>query len=190
MIDVPGAERDAKRATLAPDAVRDRQTVTAAGEPVQAFPEGVVLRDLKTHTDDRGTVFELYDPRWEVHSAPLAYSYCFTIRPGKVKGWGVHDRHDDRYTLLYGEANVVLYDDRADSATYRTITEVVLSEHRRQLLTIPVGVWHATQNLAERDVVMVNFPTALYDHANPDKYRLPLDTDHIPYRFDSTRAGW
>jgi dTDP-4-dehydrorhamnose 3,5-epimerase len=28
-----------------------------------------------------------------------------------------------------------------------------------------------------------------YDHANPDKYRLPLDTDLIPYKFENSR-GW
>ena len=31
--------------------------------------------------------------------------------------------------------------------------------------------------------------TKPYDHANPDKYRLPLDTDQIPYRFEDV-SGW
>jgi hypothetical protein len=33
------------------------------------------------------------------------------------------------------------------------------------------------------DVLAVNFPTIAYDHARPDKYRLPIDTDLIPHRF-------
>jgi dTDP-4-dehydrorhamnose 3,5-epimerase len=36
---------------------------------------------------------------------------------------------------------------------------------------------------------VVNFPTRPYDHASPDKYRLPLDTDEIPYEFEDPR-GW
>ena len=36
---------------------------------------------------------------------------------------------------------------------------------------------------------MVNYPTIQYDHSNPDKYRLPLDTDLIPFSFDGAK-GW
>jgi dTDP-4-dehydrorhamnose 3,5-epimerase len=37
--------------------------------------------------------------------------------------------------------------------------------------------------VGETDAYFVNLPTRAYDHANPDKFRLPLDTDLIPYRF-------
>ena len=29
----------------------------------------------------------------------------------------------------------------------------------------------------------VNMPTVAYDHGDPDKHRLPLDTDKIPFSF-------
>jgi len=48
------------------------------------------------------------------------------------------------------------------------------------LLVIPRGVWHAERNIGSSDVVVVNFPTIPYDHASPDKYRLPLDTKELP----------
>jgi len=48
------------------------------------------------------------------------------------------------------------------------------------LLVIPRGVWHAERNIGASDVVVVNFPTIPYDHASPDKYRLPLDTKELP----------
>ena len=35
----------------------------------------------------------------------------------------------------------------------------------------------------------MNFPTMAFDHKNPDKYRLPLDTPLIPYSFGDAR-GW
>ena len=66
---------------------------------------------------------------------------------------------------------------------------VVLSEYRRGLINIPAGVWHAERNLGQTDAVVINFPTMPYDHSSPDKYRLPLDTDRIPYRFENVR-GW
>ena len=168
---------------------RDIETVTRTGEPVRKLPEGVVMRDTRTHPDDRGIVFELYDPRWNVHPAPMVFSYCFTTRPGKAKGWAVHREHDDRYVILFGELMVVLYDERPDSSTYGMVSEIMLTQDRRQLLTIPAGVWHANLNLGSTDAIAVNFPTVPYNHAHPDKYRLPLDTDRIPYRFEA-RTGW
>ena len=100
----------------------------------------------------------------------------------------MHKTHEDRYCIMQGEMKVVLYDPRPDSATFGKIREVYLSEHRRQLFSVPIGVWHADQNIGTKDCLVVNFPTIPYDHANPDKYRLPLDTDLIPYRFDPVRG--
>jgi dTDP-4-dehydrorhamnose 3,5-epimerase len=168
---------------------RDRQTVTPEGEPLEELPFGASLREIRTHVDDRGTLFELYDPRWAWHPEPMVFSYCATVRPGRVKGWAIHREHEDRYALMFGEAKVVLYDDRAGSPTFGLVSQVHLSEHRRQLLNIPIGVWHATQNLGDKDLVIVNFPTKPFNHANPDKFRLPLDTDQIPYRFEGVH-GW
>lgn len=169
--------------------MKDRQTVTSAGDPVDRLPIGVTFRPVPTHTDDRGTVFELFDPRWNWHPDPLVFAYCFTLRPGSVKGWGLHRRHQDRYCIMFGEIEVVFYDDRDGVETRGEVSRAVLSHHDRRLMNIPEGVWHALRNLGREDAVVVNFPTIPYDHADPDKYRLPLDTDQIPYRFEQ-RLGW
>jgi dTDP-4-dehydrorhamnose 3,5-epimerase len=168
---------------------QDVQTVTSEGERIADLPAGVTFRDVPTHVDDRGTVCELFDERWDWHPDPLIFAYTFTIRPGKVKGWGMHKRHEDRYFTLYGEMEVVLYDERDESPTRGVVASVVLSHHRRRLMNIPAGVWHANRNLGQMDVVVVNFPTIPYDHTDPDKHRLPLDTDRIPYRWPDPR-GW
>src|SRR5688572_21796367 len=170
--------------------VRDRQTVTATGESLQEVPVGVVFKDVTTHVDERGTVVELFDPRWEWHPDPLVFVYSFTVRPGMVKGWGMHKRHDDRYFILQGEMEVVLYDDRPDSPTRGLLSKIYMSEYKRQLMSIPSGVWHADHNIGTRDCVVVNFPTIQYDHTNPDKYRLPIDNDLIPHKFENVRGGW
>ena len=168
---------------------QDRQTVDAQGSPVAPLPVGVTFRDVVTHSDERGFVVEMFDPRWGWHQDPLVFSYVFTIRPGWTKGWGMHKLHEDRYFILFGELEVVLYDARSDSPTRGLVAKTVLSEYRRRLVNIPAGIWHADRNIGTKDAVLVNFPTIPYDHTNPDKYRLPLDTDEIPYRFENTR-GW
>jgi dTDP-4-dehydrorhamnose 3,5-epimerase len=169
---------------------RDTATVTPEGARLELLPEGVVVRDLVTHTDERGTVCELYDPRWEAHPDPLVFAYQFTIRPGAAKGWAVHREHDDRYALLEGELEVVLYDERDDAVTSGLVARTFLTGRHRRLFTIPPGVWHAERNVGRTDVVVVNFPTIPYDHGNPDKYRLPLDTIELPVTLGPEWLGW
>jgi dTDP-4-dehydrorhamnose 3,5-epimerase len=174
---------------LLPAAVQDRQTVTSAGVEVVPVIHGVRFWRVPTHSDERGSVTELYNPAWNWHPEPLVYSYTFTIRPGIVKGWNLHKEHEDRYCILQGEMELVLYDAREDSPTFGRIGRIVLSEHDRRLVNVPRFVWHADRNIGTRDVVVVNFPTKPYDHANPDKYRLPIDTPLIPHSFPGAR-GW
>jgi dTDP-4-dehydrorhamnose 3,5-epimerase len=169
---------------------RDPATVTPDGESMAELPDGVTFRDAVTHIDDRGSVTELFDERWDWHPDPLVFSYVFTIRPKHVKGWGMHLEHEDRYFVLFGEMSIVMYDAREGSPTRGLVSTVVLSEYRRRLMSIPTGVWHANHNIGDRDVVCINFPTRPYDHESPDKYRLPLDTEEIPYRWPGDALGW
>jgi dTDP-4-dehydrorhamnose 3,5-epimerase len=169
--------------------VRDRQTVTPAGERLARLPHGMQVRDLVPHVDDRGSVIELFDPRWGWHPDPLVFAYSFTLRPGYIKGWNLHREHEDRYALLAGEMELVVYDERPDSPTQGLVASVVITEYRRQLVNVPAGVWHADRNIGSKDVVVINFPSRPYDHGNPDKYRLPLDSERIPYRFRDPRGG-
>ncbi len=166
------------------------KTTRLDGRRLDQIPDGVIFRDLVTHPDQRGSVIELFNPNWEWHPEPLRHSYVFTIRPGMAKGWGMHKRASDRYAMLFGEMLTVLYDGREDSPTHGLVAEVTLSEHRRRLIAIPPGIWHANVNLGSSDAVIVNFKTEPYNHEDPDKYLLPLDTDDIPYTFKGHTVGW
>jgi dTDP-4-dehydrorhamnose 3,5-epimerase len=170
-------------------ATRDRQMVTPTGERIGRLTHGVTVRPLKTIADARGSIVELYDPRWGHHPDPMVFAYTFSIRPGVVKGWNLHREHEDRYALLQGVMELVLYDPRPESPTCGDVCRLVLSEHQRALVNVPRNVWHADHNIGSSDVVVINFPTAAYDHANPDKYRLPIGTDLIPHSFGDA-TGW
>ena len=169
---------------------RDLQTVDHDGTRLDELPEGMLLRRLVTHVDDRGTVCELYDDRWGVHPEPAPFAYMFTIRPGRAKGWGLHREHEDRYAFLTGELELAFFDAREDSATAAREFRLTLSGYARSLLVIPRGVWHAERNIGAEDVAVVNFPTIPYDHSSPDKYRLPLDTDELPVDLGPAWVGW
>ena len=64
----------------------------------------------------------------------------------------------------------------------------ITSSARGRLVNVPTNVWHADFNCGTKDVLVVNFPTKPYDHANPDKLRLPIDADLIPYSFGDAKG--
>lgn len=181
-------ERNLLDVTLAA-AKRDGATVNASGVSKDRLTEGVIFKSLPTHSDARGSVVEMFDPRWQWHPDPLVFVYSFTIKPGFAKGWNLHKEHEDRYFILQGEMELVLFDPRPQSSTYGEVCRIVLSEKNRRIVNVPKNVWHADHNIGSTDVVVVNFPTVAYDHSNPDKWRLPLDTDLIPYSFQGA-PGW
>lgn len=161
---------------------KDVATVTAAGELIQELIAGVQVRRALTHADERGTVCEVLDLRWGFTDDPLVYVYHVTIRPGQVKGWVVHRKQNDRLFAYAGVVRIVLYDGRADSDTFGRVNVFHLGEHDRALLSIPAGVYHGIRNVGDRETAFVNLPSQPYQHDDPDKYRLPIDNDVIPYR--------
>jgi dTDP-4-dehydrorhamnose 3,5-epimerase len=169
--------------------VQDRQTVTPEGVKTDALIAGVAVRPAATQVDERGELCEIFNPSWKFHEAPLVYAYQSMVRPHKVKGWIVHRLQEDRLFVSLGTLRIVLYDGREDSPTKGMINELFFSERNRAMIVIPIGVYHAVQNVGESDAYFVNLPTRAYDHAHPDKYRLPLDTDLIPFRFDEKLGG-
>jgi dTDP-4-dehydrorhamnose 3,5-epimerase len=168
---------------------KDVQTTTADGRPILRLIDGVTLRPATTLADERGTLCEILNPVWDLHPAEIVYVYQFTIRPGKIKGWHQHHLHDDRIFISQGTVKVILYDDRPESPTYRMINEIYRSEHERNIMVIPAFVFHAHQNIGSTDALFVSMPTRPYNHADPDVFRLPIENDRIPYRFDEKR-GW
>ena len=168
---------------------KDLQTVTASGDLVADFIEGVVIHYPKTHPDERGDLCEIYNPAWELLDAPLVYVYQVSVRPGKVRGWVVHQSQDDRLFVSLGTLKIVLYDAREDSATMGKVNEIYLSEYNRGIVVIPRGVFHAIQNVGDTAGLFINMPTEPYSHEDPDKFRLPPNNEVIPYRFED-RIGW
>jgi len=168
---------------------KDRQTVSPNGEPLTPLIDGVQVRYAFTHADERGSTTELYNPSWGVMFEPLVYAYEFTIRPGVAKGWIVHKLQTDRIFLLRGAVRIVLYDDRPESRTYQMINQLTLTEQNRGLVTYPAGLYHAVQNVGATEALLLNMPTRPYNHEDPDKYRVPLNNDYIPFKFEGVR-GW
>ena len=168
--------------------IKAPQTVTPDGRSVKPTIAGVSVRPAVTQQDERGTLAEIYSPAWGFDDLPLVYAYLVTVRPGRVKGWAMHERHVDRYFFAAGVMKLVLYDGRPESPTHGLVSELFFSDLNRSLVSVPPGVYHAVENVGPGDAMLFNLPSEPYDHADPDKLLLPLDNDLIPYRFQRPRG--
>jgi dTDP-4-dehydrorhamnose 3,5-epimerase len=180
-----------KGGIVSPNAVptKDKPTVTPDGRLLEQRIEGVVVNYRPLIADKRGEIIEVYNPAWGLHAAPLVYVYQSTLRPKAIKGWVVHEKQDDRIFVSSGVLRWVLFDNRRESPTYKLLNQFVFSDRNRALLVIPAGVIHAVQNIGETEALFINMPTRPYSHSDPDKYRLPLQNELIPFAFDDG-PGW
>ena len=164
-----------------PAGSQDEPTVDAAGRRRSTGIEGVRYQRLVSHPDQRGSLTEVVNFGLDFWEEPVVYSYCFTIRPGRIKAWGMHRKQADRYFIAAGHVRVVLYDGRVDSPTFHAFAEFHMTEEARGLLYIPPGVWHGDQNYGTSDAVMLNFPTRPFDRDDPDKFRIDPHSGEIPF---------
>lgn len=169
--------------------LKDSQTVDPEGNSVKKIIEGLNIRILKPQVDTRGDLTELYSDDWNYHEAPLSYAYMVSLLPGSRRGWVVHHKQDDRIATINGQMTWVFFDSRKGSKTLQLINIHSFNESKRALLTIPMGVYHAVINLGASPSTFINFPSQPYNHADPDKYRLPLENDLIPFKFSDLVEG-
>lgn len=114
----------------------------------------------------------------------FAQVYMTSNHPGVVKAWHYHKTQCDFVACIKGMIKLVLYDDREGSATRGRLNEFFIGEHNPKLVRIPPGVWHGWKGIGDAESMTINVPTELYDYQSPDEYRLPFDTDQIPYDWE------
>jgi dTDP-4-dehydrorhamnose 3,5-epimerase len=169
--------------------VKDTPSITAEGRLLGRRIAGLSVTLLRPVEDERGDVTELYRASWGLHPAGVTHVYRATLRPGVVKGWIVHRKQEDRLAVVEGTLTWAFYDDRPRSRSRGVLSVLTFSERNRALIVIPRGVWHAVKNVGLTDAAFINLPSRAYDHADPDKYRLPLKNDLIPFDFSRPVRG-
>src|SRR5688572_4220142 len=110
--------------------------------------DGVVTKDLATHTDERGFFREIVrvtDPFFGEGFGQLSQSLLHT---GVAKAWHVHQRQVDWWYVPTGRIKLVLHDLRQDSATRHVTVTVLLGDHEHpRVVRIPPGVAHGCRCL-------------------------------------------
>ena len=144
---------------------------------------GVKIKSLKVIPDERGRVMEILRADDELFST-FGQIYMTTTYPGVVKAWHLHKLQTDNIVAIKGMVKVVLYDSRNESPTSSEINEIFIGEYCPELLQIPPGVYHGWKCIGQTEAIVINCPTHMYNRQKPDEYRLPPDSEEIPYDWE------
>ena len=123
---------------------------------------------------------EILRSDWE-HFQKFGQAYVTAAYPHVVKAWHMHKKQSDNFTCIHGMMKVALYDAREDSPTYKEINEFFVGEQNPILISVPPRVYHGFKAIGTKTAFFLSIPDMPYNYDEPDEYRLPPDTDEIPY---------
>jgi dTDP-4-dehydrorhamnose 3,5-epimerase len=145
--------------------------------------QGVESKQLTKHADERGFLMELLRSDDSIFTK-FGQCYIAMNYPGVVRAWHWHEKQDDFFMVAKGMIKVGLCDMREGSPTRGQVNEFYLGENNNILLKIPVGVAHGYKTIGVEPSLLINFPSEVYNREEPDEYRLPWNTDQIPFNWE------
>jgi dTDP-4-dehydrorhamnose 3,5-epimerase len=182
---MPTDERLSPEEGALPGAMRDHQSVSRDWQPQLDLIAGVTIKEVRNVQKDNGYLTEMWRDDWALSGAPIAQVFQASIEPGGISAWHVHRNATDRLFANHGFLKVVLYDAREGSSTHGSVNVLRCGTTRPMLIVVPPGVWHGVQNLGSTPALLLNMPDRAYAYESPDHWRLPPDSDQIPYSFTS-----
>ena len=141
---------------------------------------GVVVKQLRVHSDDRGSLMEVLraDDPFFAAIKQTTYTEAF---PGVIKAFHWHKRQKDIWFFATGMAQVVLYDLRPDSPTAGQRQVLYMGSRNPLVLCIPEYVAHGYRVLGTQPAGLFYHTTAVYDPAHPDEERIPFDDPRVGF---------
>ena len=165
-------------------ATKDKGHISPNWEFDHDLIDGVALKEVRNIVTRSGVTTELFRPDWVVTGENVQHMVHVSYRGRAVSAWHMHDIQTDHIVPLTGTLRVVLFDDRPESGTRGKLNVFNLSIMRPSILVIPPKLWHGVQNLEASGGSFINYFDQPYNYAEPDEWRLPWDSDQIPYQFE------
>ena len=164
-------------------AEKDQQTVASDWSSTAPLIDGVQLIEVRNVITRNGITTEVFRRDWPIGEAEITHAIHVHFRAGALSGWHSHRLKTDHLFVVSGLIRAVFYDDRPESPTRGMVNELLLSHARPQLVVIPPLVFHALQALGSEPAAFVNYFDHLYQHDDPDDFRVPIGSPAIPYAF-------
>ena len=146
--------------------------------------DGVKMKDVRTIVTKNGVTRELFRPDWGIVNGTVQHMIHVSLRSHAISAWHMHEVQTDHIYPINGLGKLVLFDDRPQSKTRGKVNQFNVSPMRPTLFAIPAGVWHGLQNMDTPEFQFINFFDRPYEYDNPDEWRLPWNTDKIPYKWE------
>lgn len=141
--------------------------------------DGVVVKELVTHADERGyfrEIIRVTDDFFKEGFGQWSHSMMYT---GVAKAWHVHKIQIDWWYVGSGVLKVALHDTRPESRTFHETMEFHLGDHQpARVLRVPQGVAHGCKVLSA-PVHLFYVTSHVYNPA--DEGRIPFDDESIGY---------
>ena len=123
--------------------------------------DGVVVRSLSRHEDERGWLCELH--RSDVWDHQAAMCYASWTLPGKARGPHEHVYQSDCFAFIGpGTFRLYLWDARHESKTYLQRMRLDVGADRPVAVLVPPRVVHAYKCISEQKGLVMNLPDKLY----------------------------
>lgn len=141
--------------------------------------EGVVLKELVTHADDRGFFREIIratDDSFVETFGQWSHSLMFD---GVIKAWHYHRIQTDWWYVATGVLWVGLCDLREESTTFKETMDFYMGDLQpAKVMKIPPGIAHGCKTI-QGPVNLFYFTSHVYNAA--DEIRLPYDDPQIDF---------
>ena len=135
--------------------------------------DGIVIKALKTHEDERGFFREIFRFSEEYNDVSVGQLSHSLVNEGVIKAWHGHREQSQWNYVVTGLIKVVLYDNRANSPTYKETMEFFVGDGQDPCAYFfPPGVLHGYKCL-KGPMHIIYVTSGVYDLS--DEIRLDLD---------------
>ena len=160
---------------------RDGQTVIAGGG--RAAPPriaGVQVVDLGNIITRSGWMAEVFRTDWPAVGISARQINWVQLNPGAVTDWHCHIGQTDHLIGVGGNIKLALWDGRDESPSKGSSEIVRIGAMRPVMVIVPPGIWHGLRNESGEPAGYINVTDQLYNHAQPDNWRLTPGMTEIP----------
>lgn len=141
--------------------------------------EGVVIKELVSHKDERGFFEELIrkdEKFFKEGFGQLSHSFMYA---GVIKAWHIHKTQIDWWYIASGDLKVALFDKREKSTTVNQLNEFLFGDHGGKcIIKIPAGVAHGCKVLGEQ-AELFYVTSSVYNPS--EEGRIDFDDKNIGY---------
>lgn len=146
---------------------------------MSAAIQGVVFKELVTHTDERGFFREMIRATDEFFGEGFGQWSQSLMYQGVIKAWHIHKQQVDWWYVASGVLKVALHDTRQQSPTYRKTIDFFMGDHQpARVVKIPPGVAHGCKVICG-PATLFYVTSRVYDPS--DEGRLAYDDPSIGY---------